>query len=101
MGERHGPHGRDENGNRVCSDPSHGPEDVGIAEYLCFLVDLHAISVIDRTMSGRSKCTIWPASGTRTAVVLGAPIALGNALMAKAAVNASRPPNTKCTGTVS
>src|SRR4051812_27477848 len=64
-------------------------------------MDPHAFSAIDRTTSGRSKCTRWPASGTRTAVVPGAPIAPGSSSYLTAAVSASCPPKTKCTGTPS
>src|SRR5262249_18233870 len=64
-------------------------------------VDPHAPSMIGRTMSGRSKCTRWPASGTRTAVVPGPPITPGNSPAVTAPVSASCSPNTKWTGTMS
>src|SRR5262252_6269313 len=57
-------------------------------------VDPHAFSVIARTMSGRSKCTRWPASATRTAVVPGPPITAGNSPAVTASVSASCSPNT-------
>ena len=54
---------------------------------------VHARSMIDRTMSGRSKCSMWPALGRRTVVLWGAAIAEGNRTVMEAGVSASCSPN--------
>src|SRR6476620_11199366 len=54
----------------------------------------HARSTIDRTMCGWSKWTMWPASGTRTAVLPGAAIAAGSRSAIEDGFSASCSPNT-------
>src|SRR5262245_31393309 len=37
VGDAHGPHGRDENGYRIRAEPSHRPDEIGIAEHFSSL----------------------------------------------------------------
>src|SRR6188474_1220088 len=57
-------------------------------------VEVHARSTTERTTSGRSKWTMCPASGTRTAMLPGAAIAAGSRSAIEGGFSASCSPNT-------
>src|SRR5580658_8196909 len=57
-------------------------------------MELHALTAIDRTILGWSKCTMWPAFGTTSTVLAGAAMAAGNCLTIAAVVRASCSPKT-------